>query len=54
MRTIKEVLVGFGSFALTFFALAILTPIDFIEVFFVATMLSAIISLPILMEMEEK
>lgn len=54
IRTIKEILFAVGSFASIFFLLTIMTTIDIMEAFFLTTIIYTIVSLPVLIEMEEK
>lgn len=53
IRTIEEVLVGIGLFAVIFLVIWAVTSTDIIGVFFVATVLFTTVFLPILIEMEE-
>ena len=54
IRTIEEVLVGIGLFAVMFSVIWIATSIDIIGVFFVSTVLFVTVFLPILIKMEER
>lgn len=54
VKTIEEMLVGIGLFAIIFLLILAATPADIVGVFFVATVLFTIVFLPILMEMEEE
>ncbi len=53
IRTIEEILVGIGLFAVMFSVIWMETSIDIIGVFFVSTVLFVTVFLPILIEMEE-
>lgn len=54
IRTIEEVLVGIGLFTVMYSVIWMITSIDIIGVFFVATVLFVTVFLPIILEMEEK
>lgn len=54
VKTIGEIFVGIGMFAVIFFITWILTSFDIIGVFFVSTVLFSMVFLPIILEMEEK
>lgn len=54
VKTMEEMLVGIGLFAIIFLLILAATPADIVGVFFVATVLFTIVFLPILMEMEEE
>lgn len=53
VKTMEEMLVGIGLFAIIFLLILAATPADIVGVFFVATVLFTIVFLPILIEMEE-
>ena len=54
VKTIGEIFVGIGMFAVIFSITRILTSFDIIGVFFVSTVLFSMVFLPIILEMEEK
>ena len=54
VKTIGEIFVGIGIFAVIFSITWILTSFDIIGVFFVSTVLFSMVFLPIILEMEEK
>lgn len=54
VKTMEEMLVGIGLFAIIFLLILAATTADIVGVFFVATVLFTIVFLPILMEMEEE
>ena len=54
VKTIEEIFVGIGMFAVIFFITWMLTSLDVIGVFFVSTVLFLMVFLPIILEMEEK
>jgi len=54
IKTIEEVLVGIGLFAVMFFIIWMVTSMDIIGVFFVSTVLFVTVFLPIIAEMEER
>lgn len=54
VKTMEEMLVGIGMFAIIFLLILAATPADIVGVFFVATVLFTVVFLPILMEMEEE
>lgn len=54
IKTVEEVLVGIGLFALMFFIIWMATSIDIIGVFFVSTVLFVTVFLPIILGTEEK
>ena len=54
IRTIEEVLVGIGLFAVIFLVIWAVTSADIIGVFFVSTVLFTTVFLPIILGTEEK
>lgn len=54
VKTIEEIFVGIGMFAVIFFITWTLTSFDIIGVFFVSSVLFSVVFLPIILEMEEK
>lgn len=54
VKTIEEIFVGIGMFAVIFSVTWMLTSFDVIGVFFVSTVLFSMVFLPIILEMEEK
>lgn len=54
VKTIEEIFVGIGRFAVIFSVTWMLTSFDVIGVFFVSTVLFSMVFLPIILEMEEK
>lgn len=54
VKTIGEIFVGIGMFAVIFSITWILTSFDIIGVFFISTVLFSMVFLPIILEMEEK
>lgn len=54
VKTVGEIFVGIGVFAVIFSVTWILTSFDVIGVFFVSTVLFSMVFLPIILEMEEK
>lgn len=54
VKTIEEIFVGIGMFAVIFFITWILTSFDVIGVFFVSTVLFSMVFLPIILGTEEK
>ena len=54
VKTIEEIFVGIGMFAVIFSITWMLTSFDVIGVFFVSTVLFSMVFLPIILEMEEK
>lgn len=54
VKTIGEIFVGIGMFAVIFSITWILTSFDIIGVYFVSTVLFSMVFLPIILEMEEK
>ena len=53
VKTIGEIFVGIGLFAVIFLVIWAVTSADIIGVFFVSTVLFTTVFLPILIEMEE-
>lgn len=54
VKTVGEIFVGIGVFAVIFFITWTLTSFDVIGVFFVSTVLFSMVFLPIILGMEEK
>lgn len=54
VKTVGEIFVGIGVFAVIFSVTWMLTSFDVIGVFFVSTVLFSMVFLPIILEMEEK
>lgn len=54
VKTIEEIFVGIGMFAVIFFITWTLTSFDVIGVFFVSTVLFSMVFLPIILGTEEK
>ena len=54
VKTIGEIFVGIGMFAVIFSITWILTSFDIIGAYFVSTVLFSMVFLPIILEMEEK
>ena len=54
VKTIGEIFVGIGMFAVIFSITWILTSFDIIGVYFVSIVLFSMVFLPIILEMEEK
>lgn len=54
VKTIEEIFVGIGMFAVIFFITWTLTSFDIIGVFFVSTVLFSMVFLPIILGTEEK
>lgn len=54
VKTIEEIFVGIGVFAVIFFITWILTSFDVIGVFFVSAVLFSMVFLPIILGAEEK
>lgn len=54
VKTVGEIFVGIGVFAVIFSVTWMLTSFDVIGVFFVSTVLFLMVFLPIILEMEEK
>lgn len=54
VKTIGEIFVGIGMFAVIFSITWMFTSFDAIGVFFVSTVLFSMVFLPIVLEMEEK
>ena len=54
VKTIEEIFVGIGMFAVIFSVTWMLTSFDVIGVFFVSTVLFSMVFLPIILEMAEK
>lgn len=54
VKTMEEMLIGIGMFAIIFLLILATTSADIVGVFFVATVLFTVVFLPILMEMEEE
>ena len=54
VKTVGEIVVGIGVFAVIFSVTWMLTSFDVIGVFFVSTVLFSMVFLPIILEMEEK
>lgn len=54
VKTIEEIFVGIGMFAVIFSVTWMLTSFDVIGVFFVSTVLFSMVFLPIILGMEEK
>lgn len=54
VKTIEEIFVGIGMFAVIFFITWMLTSFDVIGVFFVSTVLFSMVFLPIVLGTEEK
>lgn len=54
VKTIGEIFVGIGMFAVILFITWILTSFDIIGVFFVSIVLFSMVFLPIILGMEEK
>lgn len=54
VKTVGEIFVGIGVFAVIFSVTWMFTSFDAIGVFFVSTVLFSMVFLPIILEMEEK
>jgi hypothetical protein len=54
VKTIEEIFVGIGMFAVIFFITWTLTSFDIIGVFFVSSVLFSVVFLPIILGTEEK